>query len=179
MNKEALACDPARWQHQTTPSQIEADLTFYGLEHGRSPEYLGSEGVFIIGYYYRLYPEKNAIHSFNPQKEEELEKDVREMFNTETLRGQQEKEGFEKLTQLFFKANPGDSFVWLSPAEENLYPYPRIYFGQKKEADLIEAYDLNTDLSFTRLKELLCVLQSCSDAAGHAPHSEEPGKSPN
>lgn len=165
MNKETLACDPARWQRQTTPSQIEADLAFYGLEHGRSPEYLGSEGVFIIGYYYRLYPEKNAIHSFNPQKEEELEKDVREMFNTKTLRGQQEKEGFEKLTQLFFKANPGDSFVWLSPAEENLYPYPRIYFGQKKEAELIEAYDLNTDLSFTKLKELLCLLGNSKIAA--------------
>ena len=160
MNKEALACDPARWQRQTSPSQIEADLTFYGLEHGRSPEHLGSEGVFIIGYYYRLYPEKNAIHSFNPQKEEELEKDVREMFNTETLRGQQEKEGFEKLTRLFFKANPGDSFVWLSPAEENLYPYPRIYFGQKKEANLIEAYDLNTDLSFADLKKLLSLLSN-------------------
>ena len=165
MNKETLACDPARWQHQTSPFQIEADLAFYGLEHGRSPEYLGSEGVFIVGYYYRLCPEKNAIHSFNPQKEEEFEKDVREMFNTETLRGQQEKEGFEKLTRLFFKANPGDSFVWLSPAEENLYPYPRIYFGQKKEAELIEAYDLNTNLSLTKIKELLYLLGNSKVAA--------------
>ena len=30
-----------------------------------------------------------------------------------------------------------------------------------------------------RLKELLCFLQSCSDASGHAPYPEEPGKSPN
>ena len=164
MNKEALACDPARWQRQTTPSQIEADLAFYGLEHGRSPEYLGAEGIFVVGYCYRLCPEKNAIHSFNPQTGEEFEKDVREMFNTETLRGQQEKEGFEKLTRLFFKANPGDSFVWLSPAEENLYPYPRIYFGQKKETKLIEATTKHR-LKLYKVKELLCLLGNSKVAA--------------
>ncbi|MBP8591022.1 hypothetical protein KBI33_00950 [Candidatus Shapirobacteria bacterium] len=158
MNKETLACDPNRWQSQTAPSQIEAELAFYGLEHGRSPEYLGANGIFVIGYYYRLYPERNTIHSFNPQTGKELKKDVREMFDVSTPRGRREKKGFEKLTRLFFEGDPGDIFVWLSPAEENLYPYPRLYFAQKKEANLIEAYDLNTDLSFAQLRELLYLL---------------------
>ena len=160
MNKEALACDPARWQHQTSPFQIEDDLTFYGLEHGRPPEYLGVNGVFITGYYYRLNERENTIHSFNPRQEEEFEKDVREMFDVSTPRGRQEKEGFEKLTRLFFKGTPGDVFLWISPAEEGFYQYPRLYFAQKKEANLIEAYDLNTDLSFADLKKLLSLLSN-------------------
>jgi len=160
MNKEALACDPARWQYQTTSAQIEDDLAFYGLEHGRSPEYLGVNGVFITGYYYRLNERENTIRSFNLQKEEEFEKDVREMFDISTPRGRQEKEGFEKLTRLFFKGTPGDVFLWASPAEEGFYQYPRLYFAQKKEANLIEAYDLNTDLGFADLKKLLSLLSN-------------------
>ena len=159
MNKEALACDPARWQRQTTPSQIEADLTFYGSEHGHSPEYSSAEGIFAIGYYYQVNPEQKTIYSLNPENSSVFPKDVREMFDTTTPRGQQEKDGFEKLTQLFFSAPPGSLAIWISPAGDT-YPYPRIYMGQVSKIDesgnkIIEALDFNCDLNPQQLKALL------------------------
>ncbi|PIS15132.1 hypothetical protein COT63_01595 [Candidatus Shapirobacteria bacterium CG09_land_8_20_14_0_10_38_17] len=159
MNKETLACDPSRWNHQTPPDQIKEDLAFYGLEHGHSPEHQKEKGVFVIGYYYQVNSQQKTIYSLNPENGSTYPQDVRQMFDTSTLRGQQEKIGFEKLTQLFFVAPAGSLAIWISPAGDT-YSYPRIYMGQVGSTDengnkTIEAIDFNCDLKDQQLKSLL------------------------
>jgi len=160
MSKEALACDPSRWSVPNKPlSRIETETAYYGLEHGYSPEHQKEKGVFVIGYYYQVNSAQKTVYSLNPEDGSIYPQDVRQMLKTTTQRDQQEKAGFEKLTQLFFAAPAESLAVWVSPAGDT-YPHPRIYMGQVGKTDengnkTIEALDFNCDLTNQQLKALL------------------------
>ena len=178
MSKEKLACNPNRWSVSQKPlSAIETETAYYGLEHGYSPEYQKEKGVFVIGYYYQVNPQQETIYSLSPEDNSVYPQDVRQMLKTTTKRDQQEKMGFEKLTQLFFAAPPagGGLTIWVSPAGDT-YPYPRIYMGQVGATDensnkTIEALDFNCDLNNHQLKALLEKL----DPQIHLPQTPDAG----
>ena len=198
MSQERLACNPNRWSAPDTQlSRIETETAYYGIEHGHSPEYQKEKGVFVIGYYYQVNPQQETIYSLSPEDGSIYSQDVRQMLKTTTERDQQEKIGFEKLTQLFFAASPagGALAIWVSPAG-NAYPHPRIYMGQVGETDenghkTIEALDFNCDLTNHQLKALLEKLDpqihlpkapNASDFLDHPlllnPNSERPIRRP-
>ena len=160
MSQERLACNPHRWSaSKKSLAVIETETAYYGLEHGYSPEYQKEKGVFVIGYYYQVNSAQKTIYSLNPEDDSIYPQDVRQMLATTTPREQQEKMGFEKLTQLFFAAPAGSLTIWVSPAGDT-YPHPRIYMGQINATDensnkTIEALDFNCDLNNQQLKALL------------------------
>ena len=121
-----LACNPNRWSAPNQQlSRIETETAYYGLEHGFSPEHQKENGVFVIGYYYQINPQQETIYSLNPKDNSIYPQDVRQMLTTTTSREQQEKMGFEKLTQLFFAAPVESLALWICPAS-NPNPPPRI-----------------------------------------------------
>ncbi len=157
MSKENLACDPKKFKDKSL-KEITLDLGYYAAEHGFSPENLGQKGIFLIGYQYLAHPPKNSFLAINPYDNQPLAKDVRDMFDTTSLRGRLEKQGFEKLVAKIFSSPPKSFFIWISPPDP--YPWPRIYFGQldQKNEDgsfSVDAFDFNNDFSQEELAAIL------------------------
>ena len=164
----SLAADPEKWRSKWHSKEkigeekikqiITDEAAYYATENGHSPEQLGEEGLFWIGYRYWTDLREGKVYplALNGEK---IPQDVRFFFDTTTPQGRKEKENFERVVETFLRAPDGSLVIWVSPAGHQ-YSYPRIYLAQMEITNPqgereINALDFNVDFSPETLWRLL------------------------